>query len=100
MSSFNSDVQRMGRHWLVRGLMYGYPPCCIAAFVRGEQLLHDYVIPAEYHNTGFVPCRDCAKVKPSIVLEHIARHRSQKLEDFPSHKERAPMQISPEYHGA
>lgn len=78
-------VQRMGRHWMVLGLQLGYPPCCIAAFVRGEQLrgVRDYDIPADYLNTGFVPCRDCATVKPSLVIEHINNHRHPELRPFP-----------------
>lgn len=86
MSSFRSMVQRNGRWWMMLGLQLGYPPCCIAAFVRGEQLAHDYEIPAEYHKTGFVPCRECAAVKPSIVIEYIQNHRHPKCGVFPNYE--------------
>lgn len=86
MSSHFNIVQRMGRHWMVLGLNLGYPPCCIAAFVRGEQLARDYVAPPEYDNTGFRPCRDCALVKPELVIAHINAHRSPKLRPFPDER--------------
>ena len=50
--------EEMGRHYLEQGLKEGYPPCCIAAFVRDSMV---GLSPGELRGSkgGFVPCERC-----------------------------------------
>lgn len=64
-----------GYGWMQQGIMLGYPPCCIAAFLTVAPGDRDYEIPAAYENTGFIPCKSCAQADPQHVLSFIAANR-------------------------
>lgn len=56
--------------WKYYGKQMGYKSCCIDAFLKGEQV-HDSI----FSGTGFLPCKECAKLEPKIVLKYIEEHR-------------------------
>lgn len=56
--------------WWLHGKYYGYPSCCINAFLRGEQN-HDNI----FVGTGFLPCNSCSKKDPDEILKIIGTNR-------------------------
>jgi hypothetical protein len=49
-------------HWRERGSYYGYPKCCIDAFIKPplfKKLSKEQ--NAVHKNHGFIPCKECAK---------------------------------------
>ena len=61
--------------WLVIGLYFGYPRCCIDSFMKLRHL-----VDRPNHSlmgTGFVPCKTCAETKTAVELvEEIKSQRS------------------------
>lgn len=57
-------------HWENYGTLMGYPPCCIEAFLKGEQTFN-----CVFSGTGFLPCGDCNKLPPEKILKYIDTHR-------------------------
>lgn len=64
-----------GYGWMEHGIMLGYPPCCIAAFLCVAPGDRNYEIPEAYKDTGFIPCKSCAQADPQHVLSFIAANR-------------------------
>lgn len=64
-----------GYGWMQTGILLGYPPCCIAAFLCVAPGDRGYKIPEAYEGAGFIPCEKCAKVEPEHVLGFIAANR-------------------------
>lgn len=56
--------------WYLQGKYFGYPRCCIEAFLREEQC-HDSV----FYGTGFLPCKKCNKRDPFEIVEIINTNR-------------------------
>lgn len=67
-----------------QGNRLGYPKCCIDAYVDmknhgGTQLNHDTV----FNGTGYIPCKECAKLDPNELLKIIDAKRSIRELPFP-----------------
>jgi hypothetical protein len=53
------------------GAFFGYPKCCIdALFDWDKKSSH-----SEFHGTGFVPCKECAKKPYDELLAEIQSNR-------------------------
>lgn len=80
---------RKVRGVLLKGLMYGYPRCCIRSFLNGrgywdltlqERRNHDRSV---FGGTGFIPCQQCAQLPEAVILRKIAKKRAEHLPTFP-----------------
>lgn len=50
--------------WRDRGILYGYPNCCVTWFERNfKSVFFGTVTPpvGPWTGTGFIPCAECAK---------------------------------------
>lgn len=56
--------------WWLHGKYYGYPSCCIDAFLEGKQNFHNVFV-----GTGFLPCNSCSKKDPHEVMKVINTNR-------------------------
>lgn len=56
--------------WWLHGKYYGYPSCCIDAFLKGNQNFHNSFV-----GTGFLPCNSCSKKDPNEVMKIINTNR-------------------------
>lgn len=56
--------------WYLHGKYYGYPNCCIEAFLLGKQSQNSV-----FSGTGFLPCSECNKKNPSEVVKIINTNR-------------------------
>ncbi len=70
----NEEVITM--HPRDKGLYFGYPPCCVEAFLNGES------VDSLFDGTGFKTCQKCSKRPYLDVLEEINRNRKHH-ERFP-----------------
>jgi hypothetical protein len=62
--------------WVVMGVYYGYPVCCIENFYyKGGTLNKDQ--KKVHYNTGFIPCPECACkiLKGGITLHELIKDR-------------------------
>ena len=69
--------------WNHLGVTYGYPPCCIKAFVyRISNQISDsqkgYITQKELKETGFIPCKECSQKPVSVLVDYINEHRIEK----------------------
>lgn len=67
--------------WLIRGRYYGYPDCCIQAFLELEHLSDPE--PRKLDGTGYVPCKDC-NAKSEEDLKHMIQSKRKALMPFPN----------------
>ena len=82
----------MRNKWWLYGKYFGYPNCCIEAFMKGEHmkgLEHN-----KFYGTGFVPCKDCYnknvedviniintnRISPTVFENKIKRHTKEDLD--------------------
>lgn len=56
--------------WYLHGKYYGYPNCCIEAFLLGQQSQNSV-----FSGTGFLPCSKCNKKSPLEIVEIINTNR-------------------------
>ena len=56
--------------WYLQGKYFGYPNCCIKAFLLGEQS-QDSV----FSGTAFLPCSECNKKNPLEIVDVINTNR-------------------------
>lgn len=67
-------------HWISMGMQFGYPPCCIMAFV---QLEHIGEPERKLHGTGFIPCKLCnEEFTEQQLVDQINKHRFKKHGKF------------------
>lgn len=60
------------------GVYFGYPQCCVDAFLTDECAIHAVARPEDlpFCGTGFIPCRTCYETKtPEQLLQEIASAR-------------------------
>lgn len=65
-------------YWTNLGRYFGYPECCIRAFLE-----QDFERGGPFDGTGYRPCRTCATRPEAEVLAHIASRRKHP-EPFPA----------------
>lgn len=65
-------------YWTNLGRYFGYPDCCIRAFLE-----QDFPTDGPFDGTGYRPCHACAALPRDQVLEGIARRRRHH-EPFPA----------------
>lgn len=85
--SYIRVIREMLDRWKLDGEHYGYPSCCIDAFIERRKANIDwkykgYNEPKFYIGTGFVPCLSCSLKDPKELIQHIKSHRKERLE-FP-----------------
>lgn len=56
------------RHWFKQGMLFGYPDCCIEAFITLNHLGSD---ARKLNGTGFIPCAKCnhTKTEEEMIYE-------------------------------
>ena len=62
----------MNKWWLF-GKYFGYPNCCIEAFMKGEHvkgLEHN-----KFYGTGYVPCKKCSTKNVDVIIKTINTNR-------------------------
>jgi len=67
-------------NFVVKGLYFGYPECCIDEFVRS--FIDGFAVKCKrrkFNGTGFVPCAACNKKSKKEILAYIKSHRQCKL---------------------
>lgn len=69
------------RHWLKQGKLFGYPDCCIEAFIALQHWNDGS--PRKLHGTGFIPCVCCniTKTEEELVYE-INLNRCKEFKPF------------------
>jgi len=78
------DLSDREADWVEQGMHYGYPACCIVAFVdrcrRRSTPAWVLCVDHPWDGTGFVPCADCRPIAAAdfskFVAENIAPMRS------------------------
>jgi hypothetical protein len=73
---------RLVAWWYHLGELYGYPVCCIEAFVyRISNQISDnkkgYIVHKDLDATGFIPCEHCSKKPVTELLDYINLHRKE-----------------------
>ena len=66
--------------FMVAGYMFGFPKCCIRAFIdTPDKEWRDYVAtlkaPAGLKHTGYIPCTCCATLPGEELIRRIERNR-------------------------
>lgn len=56
--------------WWLFGKYFGYPNCCIAAFLKGEKVFKNI-----FSGTGFLPCKKCKLLPTEDLLLTINTNR-------------------------
>lgn len=79
-------------YFFSQGVYFGYPTCCIHAFIKRAQVIFETQQPSPYPDgpwldTGFLPCDDCQKMILARGLDRYVRfviveHRHCEIE-FP-----------------
>ena len=72
-------------NWVIQGMQFGYPPCCIGEFVQyglASQNVLRQRGKRKFHGTGFVPCKDCNNKSVESLLARINEYRDPKLPKF------------------
>ena len=59
------------RYWRKSGEHFGYPECCIKAFLTG-----DYSEYNPYNGTGYRPCESCEELSMKEVIIGINKNRA------------------------
>lgn len=70
MPSRNNTPEETLHVWKMWGKYYGYPDCCVEAFLKGEQHFGGY-----FSGTGFVPCEKCHFRPVEDVVQQILTNR-------------------------
>ena len=67
------------------GTFYGYPQCCIDAFLTRDCATNHVERPEElpFHGSGFIPCKTCFTTKSPEQLEREIAERRQCSTPFP-----------------
>lgn len=75
------------------GIYYGYPMCCIGAFIDRMMDFKDNgyskTAPRKFHGTGYIPCAVCNNKSEDELLATIARNRRCR-KPFPHASDRIP----------
>lgn len=66
------DLKKIDK-WIIFGIYYGYPYCCIEAFVRMSPDLNRETNP--FKGTGFLCCSECEQYSIEDIVEYINNHR-------------------------
>jgi hypothetical protein len=74
-------------YWVALGWYFGYPECCIQAFLNPEHRQRYKMsnkFSRQLYGTGYVVCDRCNELKDAReLLNYIAAHRHPKAEPFP-----------------
>jgi hypothetical protein len=67
-------------NYRLRGIYYGYPPCCVNSFVKRVLKYpklgkHTKSQEKVIDNKGFIPCNKCSKVVSKDTLHLLIRNR-------------------------
>lgn len=73
------------RHFILMGVRFGYPSCCIGTFVT-KPLASNRPWDNPWEGTGYAPCEVCAQEPMMTVQGRINSHRDPALSPFPSDK--------------
>jgi hypothetical protein len=77
------DISAQQAHWLKTGLKFGYPVCCVLAFINMEHK-HDKT-PRQLEGTGYVPCSQCnTEFGLMQLVANINETRDPSLMPFPN----------------
>lgn len=69
----------------MRGLQFGYPPCCVGEFViRNIKNTHGERERRKFHGTGYVLCVKCNQRSKAELLSYIEANRHFP-KPFPEH---------------
>lgn len=70
--------------WIALGWYFGYPECCIQAFLNMEHLKGPYISDRQLYGTGYVVCDTCHETKDTReLLNFIAENRHPSAPHFP-----------------
>jgi len=74
----------MSDAWLLSGVYYGYPLCCIDEFTEYAEGKKDLSRRGKrkFNGTGYVPCEECNKLSKETLLKQIESRRLH-WEPFP-----------------
>ncbi len=75
--------QEIKDHWKAMGLHFGYPDCCIEAFVTGVNKC-DTAGKYKLQYTGYVPCKTCNETFTEEQM--VATIEFNRWEEEPFHK--------------
>lgn len=68
--------------WRIVGKMYGYPDCCIDAFIKLEHLDCQNLSADFFYGSGFIPCKKHRGVHMRTIKAYINTHRDKRFEKF------------------
>lgn len=63
--------------FFLQGLYFGYPKCCIKAFLLKTNNLveYDWNPDKKFHGLGFIPCKNCCKRNIENIVIKINQNR-------------------------
>lgn len=73
MSCLSSFPPSQTLNWLLRGIFYGYPSCCIKEFL--ETGIGEFRAKAPHYGTGFLCCKACDSKTPESLTSEISTQR-------------------------
>lgn len=74
-------------NWVILGMEFGYPPCCIGEFVIWAIKSDKEIAKRSSRKlcgTGYVPCVKCNEKSDVELIAEINERRSSDLEAFPN----------------
>lgn len=63
--------------WVLQGLEYGYPDCCIGEFVADILTSRFEGRERQLRGSGYVPCETCNKRNTAIQLIKVVNERRE-----------------------
>lgn len=77
------DSHRYKKVWIINGLYFGYPTCCISEFIEGKCFTEDQYKVS--NGSGFIPCKRHTKmiIEGVLNIEELitSRYCKQKFEN-------------------
>ena len=78
------------KHFIINGLYFGYPSCCIKSFIEGLSLLYSsnrftYSQSLFMDGSGFIPCHGCSvkMIKKDLIKKDLIKNRIH-IEEYPN----------------
>lgn len=76
MQDIEQGVSMCDSYWYNHGIHFGYPECCIEAFINKRDNLAEHSF---FTGSGFRPCKTCATKEPSELIKIINKNRKDPI---------------------
>lgn len=73
------EIDKIKAAWFINGKKFGYPDCCIQAFLLNPQAMPTNTV---FTGSGYRICHECNKKDPTEVIMDINKRRDPKIQPF------------------